>query len=61
MPRGPNRQPGRFEVAVSNGTPTTARSTPSRSRAYRRRQKLSAPENISSSWVQARSPSARKA
>ena len=29
MPAGPKRAPGRIEVAVSKGTPTTAASTPS--------------------------------
>ena len=28
MPAGPKRAPGRIEVAVSNGTPTIAASTP---------------------------------
>jgi hypothetical protein len=29
MPAGPNRAPGRIDVAVSNGTPMIAASTPS--------------------------------
>ena len=47
--RGPRRAPGRLVVARSKGMPATATSTPSRSRVYGLRRKLSAPAYVASS------------
>ena len=43
MPAGPKRAPGRIEVAVSNGTPTIAASTPSADSTYGARANVRMP------------------
>ena len=49
--RGPKRAPGRLVVAVSNGTPMTATSTPSRAVTYLRRMNEVTPPYVGSGVV----------
>src|SRR6185436_14876494 len=50
MPRGPKRAPGRFEVPMSKGTPTTATSSCSGALHPGRRMKVVIPANRGSSF-----------
>ena len=54
MACGPKRAPGRFEVAVSKGTPQIATSTPASSLVRRRRMNELTPAKVGS-WEPPRS------